>query len=110
MRHWTVGCVSAKVDGRGCVQLGVIDHKPWCSCILEVLVNGDDAVKTYAGFCISAFDSCYHGRVSAIAGLAAAGMAGRRASKSRTSMQAIGVGINGFGRIGHLLHGQARGR
>ena len=54
------------------------------------LVNGADAEKAYAGFCISAFDSCYHDRVSAIAGLAAAGVAGRRASKSRTSMQAIG--------------------
>ena len=28
--------------------------------------------KAYAGFCISAFDNCYHGRVSAIDGLAAA--------------------------------------
>ena len=39
---------------------------------LKSLVNGADAEKAYAGFCISAFDSCYHGRVSAIAGLAAA--------------------------------------
>ena len=39
---------------------------------LKSLVNGADAEKAYAGFCISAFDNCYHGRVSAIDGLAAA--------------------------------------
>ena len=63
------------------------------------LVKVADAEKAYEGFRISAFDSCYHDRVSAIAGLAAAGVAGRRASKSRATMQALGVGINGFGRI-----------
>ena len=30
-------CVSARVSGHGCVQLGVIDHRRWCSRILEVL-------------------------------------------------------------------------
>ena len=29
--------VSARLDGHGCVQLGIIDHRLWCSCILEVL-------------------------------------------------------------------------
>eukprot|EP00434_Breviolum_minutum_P036598 symbB.v1.2.032431.t1/scaffold3892.1/size69949/10 len=38
--------------------------------------------------------------VGAVAGLAVAGVAGRRAGKNRTSMEAVGVGINGFGRIG----------
>ena len=38
--------------------------------------------------------------VRAIAGLTAAGVAGNCASKSRTSMRATGVGINGFSRIG----------
>ena len=41
--------------------------------------------------------------VGAVAGLAVAGVAGRRASKNRTSMQAVGVGINGFGRIGRQV-------
>jgi len=34
---------------------------------------------------------------------AAAGVAGKRASKGRTSLQAVGVGINGFGRIGRQV-------
>ncbi|CAE7794929.1 gapA, partial [Symbiodinium sp. CCMP2456] len=41
--------------------------------------------------------------LGAVAGLAAAGVAGQRASKGRTSMQAVGVGINGFGRIGRQV-------
>ena len=41
--------------------------------------------------------------VGAVAGLAVAGVAGRRAGKNRTSMQAVGVGINGFGRIGRQV-------
>ena len=41
--------------------------------------------------------------MGAIAGLAAAGVAGKRAGKNRTSMQAVGVGINGFGRIGRQV-------
>ena len=41
--------------------------------------------------------------IGALAGLAAAGMAGKRAAKGRTTMQAIGVGINGFGRIGRQV-------
>ena len=40
--------------------------------------------------------------LGAVAGLAAAGVAGKRAS-NRTSMQAVGVGINGFGRIGRQV-------
>ena len=32
--------------------------------------------------------------------MAAAGVAGKRASKSRTNMRATGTGINGFSRIG----------
>ncbi len=68
MQHWNVCCVSARVDGRGCVQLGVIDHRLWCSCVLKSLVYGADTEKAYAGSCISTFDSCYHDRVSAIAG------------------------------------------
>lgn len=39
--------------------------------------------------------------VGAVAGLAAAGMAGQRSK--RTSLQAVGVGINGFGRIGRQV-------
>ena len=39
--------------------------------------------------------------VGAMAGLAAAGMAGQRSK--RTSLQAVGVGINGFGRIGRQV-------
>ena len=42
----------------------------------------------------------YIAGVSAIADLAAAGVAGKRASKSRTNMRATGTGINGFSRIG----------
>ena len=41
--------------------------------------------------------------VGAVAGLAVAGVAGRRAGKNRTSMEAVGVGINGFGRIGRQV-------
>ena len=41
--------------------------------------------------------------MGAIAGLAAAGVAGKRVGKNRTSMQAVGVGINGFGRIGRQV-------
>ena len=41
--------------------------------------------------------------IGALAGLAAAGMAGKRAAKGRTTMQAIGVGIDGFGRIGRQV-------
>jgi glyceraldehyde 3-phosphate dehydrogenase len=43
--------------------------------------------------------------MGALAGLAVAGMAGKRASKGRSSvtMQAVGVGINGFGRIGRQV-------
>ena len=41
--------------------------------------------------------------LGAVVGLAAAGVAGKRASKGRTSMQAVGVGINGFGRIGRQV-------
>ena len=41
--------------------------------------------------------------VGAVAGLVAAGAVGKRAGKSRTSMQAVGVGINGFGRIGRQV-------
>ena len=41
--------------------------------------------------------------IGALAGLAAAGMAGKRAAKGRTTMQSIGVGINGFGRIGRQV-------
>ena len=48
------------------MTLGAIDHRLWCSCMLESLVNGADAEKAYADFGISVFDSWYHGRVSAI--------------------------------------------
>eukprot|EP00441_Pelagodinium_beii_P034142 CAMPEP_0197649798 /NCGR_PEP_ID=MMETSP1338-20131121/29789_1 /TAXON_ID=43686 ORGANISM="Pelagodinium beii, Strain RCC1491" /NCGR_SAMPLE_ID=MMETSP1338 /ASSEMBLY_ACC=CAM_ASM_000754 /LENGTH=96 /DNA_ID=CAMNT_0043224073 /DNA_START=67 /DNA_END=354 /DNA_ORIENTATION=+ len=41
--------------------------------------------------------------MGALAGLAAAGVAGKRASKKSVSMQAVGVGINGFGRIGRQV-------
>ena len=41
--------------------------------------------------------------VSAIADLADAGVTGKRASKSRTSMWAMGVGSNGFGYIGRQM-------
>jgi len=42
--------------------------------------------------------------IGALAGLAAAaGIAGKRAAKNRTSMKAVGVGINGFGRIGRQV-------
>ena len=41
--------------------------------------------------------------VGAVAGLVAAGAVGRRAGKNRTSMEAVGVGINGFGRIGRQV-------
>merc|ERR1712137_932505 len=41
--------------------------------------------------------------MGALAGLAAAGVAGKRASKGRTTMQATGIGINGFGRIGRQV-------
>ena len=34
--------------------------------------------------------------IGALAGLAAAGMTGKRAAKGRTTMQALGVGIDGF--------------
>ena len=40
--------------------------------------------------------------VGAVAGLVAAGAVGR-AGRNRTSMQAVGVGINGFGRIGRQV-------
>ena len=41
--------------------------------------------------------------VGAVAGLVAAGAVGKRAGRNRTSMQAVGVGINGFGRIGRQV-------
>merc|ERR1712203_593827 len=41
--------------------------------------------------------------IGALAGLAAAGIAGKRTAKNRTSMKAVGVGINGFGRIGRQV-------
>ena len=41
--------------------------------------------------------------VGAVAGLVAAGAVGKRAGANRTSMQAVGVGINGFGRIGRQV-------
>merc|ERR1712232_309663 len=41
--------------------------------------------------------------MGAFAGLAAAGIAGKRATKNRTGMKAVGVGINGFGRIGRQV-------
>ena len=41
--------------------------------------------------------------VGAVAGLVAAGAVGKRAGKNRTSMEAVGVGINGFGRIGRQV-------
>ena len=57
------------------------------------LVNGSDAEKAYAGFCISAFDSCYHDRVSAIAGLTVTVADGRvtvnKASLQRSVLHAV---------------------
>jgi len=41
--------------------------------------------------------------MGALAGLAVAGAASKRASKKSVSMQAVGVGINGFGRIGRQV-------
>merc|ERR1712054_381315 len=41
--------------------------------------------------------------MGALAGLAAAGVTGKRASKKSVSMQAVGIGINGFGRIGRQV-------
>ena len=41
--------------------------------------------------------------IGVLAGLAAAGMAGKRGAVGRTTMQAIGVGVNGFGRIGRQV-------
>merc|ERR1719231_373643 len=41
--------------------------------------------------------------IGALAGLAAAGVAGKRASKKSVSMQATGIAINGFGRIGRQV-------
>merc|ERR1719329_1175518 len=41
--------------------------------------------------------------MGALAGLAVAGAASKRAAKGRTTMQATGIGINGFGRIGRQV-------
>ena len=57
---------NGSICGPNGMTLGAIDHRLWCSCILESLVNGADAEKAYADFGISIFDSWYHGRVSAI--------------------------------------------
>ena len=40
-----IGPCGYRVGGHGCVQVDVNDHGPWCSCILEALMNGADAEK-----------------------------------------------------------------